>query len=549
MAKKRLFMRDSKFLFFYFLFICLAISVTAQLPDERLKQIGKISVVSIGPDGYESVFSGPDEDLNDIFTEQMDSLISSWFFQNLYDISDGFEYNGSVVSLPDSIYINRLQGIDAVVPLSYNATVKNLIEGYTQRRRTSTEVLLGLSFYYLPMIEELLDKYGMPMELKYLPIIESAFNPNARSRANAVGLWQFMYATGKMYKLEIGTFVDERRDPQKASEAAINFLSDLYKKYRDWHLAIAAYNCGAGNVDKAIRRAGGAKNYWIIYPYLPRETRGYVPAYIAAAYLMNYYKDHGLTPRLPDFKIVTDTIMVSDYLHFDQIAENIRVSVAELKALNPQYLMNIIPGRKENPRALTIPVEHVGNYIDNESVIFAHKREEIFPNNQLAIPKGTTAIAEFGSPDVAGKVKMTYTVKSGDNPGYISGWYHVRIDDLRSWNNIRRNMIRAGQKLTVYVPKEYTDFYSQINTMSFAEKQQYAKRKPVANAAGSTAIAAASNQITNDGNYVYYTVKAGETLWGIAQKFAGVTDKDIMQLNNMGNSSIKPGQKLKIQQK
>ena len=537
-------MKKNKTLYICFLFAFFSGIATAQ-PD-KLKQIKRIEIISMDSAGYESVLIGPDENLNDLFIEQIDSLINSRFLQIYFDISSEQSWDRSVVSLSDSIYLQRLKNIDSYIPLSYNSTVKNLIELYTQRRRDLTEVLLGLSSYYFPLIEEQLDKYNLPMELKYLPIIESALNPNARSRANAVGLWQFMYGTGRQYKLEISTFIDERRDPQKSTEAAITYLNDLYNIYKDWHLAIAAYNCGPGNVNKAIRRTGGSKNYWAIYNYLPRETRGYVPAFIAAAYVMNYYKEHGLSPRLPDFSIVTDTLHISDHLHFNQIAENLRISVEELRAFNPQYRMDIIPGKKDRPLSLVIPIEHIGNFIDNEAIILAHKREEIFPNNQIVIPQGVTT--DYHAGDIDGKAKIIYTVKSGDNPGYIATWFHVKTDDLRYWNNIRRNMIRVGQKLTIYVPKQYADFYSKVNQLSFAEKEQYAKRTPVAGKTNDKTLVA-SNQVSSDGNFVYYTVKSGDTLWSIAQKFPGVTNNDILQLNKMSNSKIQPGQKLKIQAK
>ena len=540
-------MKKSRLLYFY-LFTCFIGTATAQSQPEKIKPIKKIEVISITPSGYETQLSGPDEDLSDLFIEQIDSLLSSLFLRAFYDDTQEFGREYSIVSIPDSIYINRLKNIDSYVPLVYNNTVRSLIELYTQRRRDFTEVLLGLSSYYFPMIEEQLDKYNLPMELKYLPMIESAFNPGARSRANAVGLWQFMYGTGKMYKLEIGTFIDERRDPFKSTEAAVTHLNDLYNIYKDWHLALAAYNCGPGNVNKAIRRSGGTKNFWAIYNNLPRETRSYVPAYIAAAYVMNYYKEHDLTPRLPDFSIITDTLNITEYLHFNQIADNLNLSIEELRVLNPQYRMDIIPGKKDKPMTLVVPLEHIGNFIDNESTIFAHKRDEIFPNNQIVIPQGTAATAEYQAADVAGKAKIIYNVKSGDNPGFIATWFHVKLDDLRYWNNIRRNMIKPDQKLTIYVPKEYADFYSKINRMSFDEKQQYAKRKPVAgNSSGNTVVA--SNQTTSDSNFVYYTVKSGDTLWSIAQKFPGVTNNEIMRLNGMSDNKINPGQKLKIQSK
>ncbi|MEN6454675.1 MAG: lytic transglycosylase domain-containing protein, partial [Prolixibacteraceae bacterium] len=309
--------------------------VASTYGKESLKRLKRIEIVALDTlRGYESAYVNPDENLNDLFADQIDSMFNSWYIQNTYNLdSVETELNdATIISIPDSVYIQRLQSIDSFVDLSYNNTVKNFIELYTQRKRGLTEFILGMSAYYFPMIEEQLDKYNLPMELKYLPVIESAFNPAARSRADAIGLWQFMYGTGKMYKLEISTFLDERRDPVKSTEAAVKYLSDLYKIYKDWHLVIAAYNCGPGNVNKAIRRSGGTHNYWNIYYKLPRETRGYVPAFIAAAYVMNHYQSHNLTPRYPDFSIVTDTIKIHDYLHFKQVSEILDIPVEELQA-------------------------------------------------------------------------------------------------------------------------------------------------------------------------------------------------------------------------
>lgn len=362
-----------------------------------------------------------------------------------------------------------------------------------------------------------------------MPIIESALNPIARSRANAVGLWQFMYGTGKMYKLDIGTFVDERRDPEKASEAAAKYLSDLYQIYKNWHLVIAAYNCGPGNVNKAIRRAGGARDYWAIYYYLPRETRGYVPAFIAAAYVMNYYQQHNLQPRFPDFPIVTDTIQVRNYVHFNQISETLNVPMEELQSLNPQYRLNIIPAKAEKPYSLRLPLDKIAEFIDMEEDVYALRRDEFFPNNEVLVPKERgTAVA---GAEVSGKDRLVYTVKSGDNLGYIANRFHVRINDLRYWNNIQRNLIRVGQKIVVYVAAGTGEKYASGSDVKLSSQ------------------ASGAEQISSDGKYVYYTVRSGDSLWSIARRFPGVSNQDILNLNNMSSNTIKPGQKLKIQPK
>lgn len=507
---------------------CLGYAMADNNERAGLKQIQRIEVLSLDTiNGYESVFAFPDENLNDLFGDQMDSLYNSWFIQNSFDLS--FFQNGNdglaINSLPDSIYVKRLQNIDSFMELSFNPTVKNFIELYTQRRRSLTEMMLGLSSYYFPMFEEQLEKYNLPMELKYLPVIESALNPTARSRANAVGLWQFMFGTGKMYKLEINTFVDERRDPEKASEAAAKFLNDLYQIYKDWHLVIAAYNCGPGNVNKAIRRAGGARDYWSIYYYLPRETRGYVPAFIAAAYVMNYYQDHNLQPRYPDFPIVTDTIHVYNYVHFKQISEQLNIPEAALQSLNPQYRLDIIPAKTDKPYVLRLPIDKIAGFIDTQDSIYAHNRQKFFPNNEIRVPKER---GYYAGEEVSGRERIVYTVRSGDNVGAIAARYKVSVNDLRHWNNIHKNLIRVGQRLVIHVPAGSAGKYAQSGRSS----------------SGSAAAATSS-----DGTFVYYTVRQGDSLWSIARQFPGVSNQDIKNLNNLKSDALKIGQKLKIQRK
>ncbi len=526
--------------------ICIfSLSESFAYKKESIRRLKSIHVVALDTlDGYQKKYVEPAENLNDIFAEKIDSMLNSWYIQNTFTIEDnsgGIE-SKPVPSLSDSVYIERLQSIESYVDLSFNKTVKNFIELYTQKRRGQVEVMLGLAQYYFPIFEEAFDKYDLPMELKYMAIIESALNPTARSRANAVGLWQFMYPTGKMYKLEIGTYVDERRDPVKATEAAAKYLSDLYKIYKNWHLVIAAYNCGPGNVNRAIRRSGGARDYWTIYYRLPRETRGYVPAFIAAAYVMNHHKDHNLHVRYPDFPIVTDTMHVKDYLHFKQVSEQIDIPVEALRALNPQYRMDIIPAKADKPYILKVPIEKVADFIDNEQEIFAHKRKDFFPNNQIVNPKSRSY---YHPVDIKGKTKLFYKVKSGDNLGFISEWYNIRISDLRYWNNIYRNLIRVGQKLVIYVPNDKSDYYKEVNSLSFAQKQARIGKKPVSNV-----NAAVVSAVPIDSNYTYHTVRRGENLWIIARKFPGISADNIMKLNNIRNAkNIYPGQKLKIRPK
>lgn len=539
---------------------------------ENIRKACTICISSIDTaGGYEKYYDCPDEILKKGLSDKMDSLLNSWYVQNafLLDSTEFAEADTLKQILPDSVYIERLQSLQSAISLSYNSTVKSYIAMYTNRKPKQVAVMLGLANYYFPLFEETLIKYGLPLELKYLPIIESALNPSANSIANAVGLWQFMYATGKMYKLEINSFVDERRDPIKATESAVRYLKDLYDIYHDWHLVIAAYNCGPGNVNKAIKRSGNEKDYWKIYYKLPKETRGYVPAFIAANYAMNFYQSHNILPKTPDFPILTDTIMVNDYLHFNQVAEVLGIPVEQIRTLNPQYYRDVVPAKKDKAYALVLPQEEVSAYLENEPTVFAHRRTEFFPNNEIVNPQTRQSLA--GPVDAKGREKITYTVKSGDNLGYISAWFRVRISDIKYWNGMKSNSLKQGQKLTVFVPEGQSEYYARVAKMSFSEKQKSLKTKPsVAKSenlatksnetktkqdnttskesvsAETTAQKQATAETGNDG-IVYYTVRKGDNFWSIAKKFPGVSNHDIMKTNNIkAANSLKVGQVLKI---
>lgn len=543
----------------------------------RKENLRKACTINVGAldtiSGYEKYYSVPDEIMNKFFSDKLDSMLSSWYVQNtfLLDSTELAEADTLKQTLPDSIYIQRLQSMQSAVSLSFNNTVKSFITMYTVRKPKQVAVMLGLGNYYFPMFEEALAKYGLPMELKYLPIIESALNPGANSVASAVGLWQFMYSTGKMYKLEISTFVDERRDPLKATDAAVRYLRDLYNIYKDWHLVIAAYNCGPGNVNKAIKRCGDARDYWKIYYRLPRETREYVPAFIAANYVMNFYQSHNILPKSPDFPIITDTLMVNDYLHFNQISEIIGIPIEQIRSLNPQYRRDIIPASKEKSYSLVIPQDEISAYLENEAIIHDHRRAEFFPNNQIVNPQNNFASHSPG--DIKGRDKVIYTVKSGDNLGLISAWFRVRTSDLKYWNNIHKNFIKVGQKLAVYVPEGQGEHYARLNKKSYAEKQKSMNEKPTISStqnlasadkkqsvktkpaektvaqseSQSSSIEKTNDQPTEKSEFVYYKVRKGDNFWSIAKKFPGVSNSDIMKLNNIKQaSSLKIGQVLKI---
>jgi len=310
--------------------------------------------------------------------------------------------------------------------------------------------MLSACNFYMPIFEEALDAYGLPLELRYLPIIESALNPSAVSRAGASGLWQFMIGTGKIYGLESNSLVDERRDPIKATWAAARYLKEMYDIYGDWNLVIAAYNCGPGTINKAIRRANGETDYWKIYNYLPKETRGYVPAFIAANYVMTYYCDHNICPMETNIPASTDTVQVNKNLHFEQIADLCNVPLDQIKSLNPQYKKHMIPGDSK-PYTLRLPIDAISTFIDKQDTIYAHRADELFRNRKTVAVKEITPSTRKTTAAVAGKGKLTYyTIKSGDTLSTIAGKYGVTIKDIQRWNGMSNTKIAAGKRLKIY---------------------------------------------------------------------------------------------------
>lgn len=496
----------------------------------------KISAIEVN-DIDDPVYSNLDANL--------DSLVHIWYVENSLDATreDLAVVDTLVPDFSDSVYIDRLSRIPTPVNLVYNRVVKNYIDVYTKKRRDKVEVMLGLADYYFPIFDNIFDYYGIPNEMKYMSIIESALNPRAYSKARAVGLWQFMYGTGKIYGLDVNSYVDERRDPIKSTHAACRFAKDLYDIYGDWLLVIAAYNCGPGNVNRAIRRSGGKKDFWEIYYRLPRETRGHVPAFIAATYVMNYYKEHNLRPASISLPVPSDTVMVQEELHLKQVAEVMKIPYDLLVDMNPQYRYKIIPGNHK-PYPLRLPMTDASRFIDLQDSIMAYNDSVYFKSK--TIEKKPTYTKYVPQAPGSNYTKLYYTVKAGDNLGYIAEWYDVGLSKLRYWNGIRRNMIRAGQKLVVYVPNSKASRYKNIDKLSFEEKQRRAGYVASNNSPNEHAQKASSIK----GNYIYYTVRNGDTLWEIARQFPGVSDTDIMRLNDLTyNSKIHPGQKLKIKDK
>ena len=375
-------------------------------------------------------------------TYPLDSLLNDWKAKTYIDLGKDCSTSTTNPLFSDSVYIDRLSRMPVIMEMPYNDIVRKFIDTYTNRLRGQVAFMLSACNFYMPIFEEALDAYNLPLELKYLPIIESALNPSAVSRAGATGLWQFMLATGKLYGLESNSLVDERRDPIKATWAAARYLKDMYDIYKDWNLVIAAYNCGPGNINKAIRRAGGKTDYWEIYNYLPRETRGYVPAFIAANYVMTYYCKHNICPMETNIPKSTDTIQVNQKLHFEQIADICHIPVEEIKSLNPQYKRNIVPGDSK-PCILRLPTETISTFIDNQDTIYAHRSKELFKNRR------TVASVDAKTSSGSGKV-IYYKIRNGDTLSNIASKYGVSVRQLRQWNGLRNNKIRAGKRLKIY---------------------------------------------------------------------------------------------------
>ena len=383
-------------------------------------------------------------DLPRSMTYPLDSLLNDWKAKTYIDPGKDCSTSHENPQFSDSVYIDRLSRMPVVIEMPYNEIVRKFIDMYATRLRDHVSFMLSACNFYMPIFENALDAYGLPLELKYLPIIESALNPSAVSRAGAAGLWQFMLRTGKLYGLESNSLVDERRDPIKATWAAARYLKDLYAIYNDWNLVIAAYNCGPGNINKAVRRAGGKTDYWAIYNFLPRETRGYVPAFIAVNYIMSYYCKHNICPMETNIPQATDTIQVARNLHFEQVADICHVPMDELKSLNPQYKRNIIPGDSK-PQTLRLPLNAISTFIDNQDTIYAHRQTELFKNRRVV------AVSDTKPRAVAGKGKPTlYKIRRGDTLGQIAERFHVRTNDIRLWNGIVGNRITAGKTLKIY---------------------------------------------------------------------------------------------------
>lgn len=500
------------------------------------------------------------------FETDVKEMQENWYLCNYADIDREADSRASVVATDQEI-IDRLRVLPTVIEMPFNSVVRNFIDMYANRRRQLVENMLGMSLYYMPMFEEALERHGMPLELKYLPIIESALNPNAVSKAGAAGLWQFMVATATGEGLEVNSLVDQRRDPIASSDAAARYLKKLYGIFGDWSLAIAAYNCGPGNVTKAMRRAGeNAKDFWAIYPYLPSETRGYVPAFIAATYIMNNYHKHNISPALARKPIVTDTVHISRRVHFQQISDVMGIPMDELRALNPQYRKDIIPGDIHS-YTLILPTLQACAYVANEDSIVNY-HADLYARRDVVEP-GVTAGSDARGEYVDELVVKYHTVKRGETLSSIARKYGVTVASIRSANGIG-NKVRRGQKLRINTYKRTyvatapapVDSVAPAPTDSLAVNPLATDSVAVAPAAADSAAVAAPDpapapvvapsapatprqQPAANPRPRTYTVKRGDNLSKIAAKF-GVTVNAIKQANGLTSDNIRAGQKLKI---
>ncbi|MDR2679302.1 MAG: transglycosylase SLT domain-containing protein [Tannerella sp.] len=503
----------------YFILISLIcvpfVAATAQQNEENV-----IDTLS-GIQSFDSIIGFLPESLD----ADMHKLLEGWHAKHFSKPEDFCEDEEQNPYFPDSTYRLRMKKMPCVVPMTYNETVRKCINLYAERRRNVVRYMMGMADFYFPMIEQKLDAHRLPLELKYLAVVESALNPTVQSRVGASGLWQFMLPTGKVYGLEINSLIDERLDPEKSTEAACRYFKEMYELYGDWYLVLAAYNCGPGNVNKAIRRSGGQTDFWKIFPYLPRETRSYVPLFIAVAYVMTYHCEHNICPVRADFSVATDTLIVERALHFEQIADILQMDKEAIRFYNPQYKREIIPGNIQ-PSVLRLPVDRTFAYIEKEDTLYAHRMEELLAH--------CTPVS-VDEPERR-REKITHTVQTGENVYTIANLYGVTAQNLRKWNGISGSRIVKGRKLTVYIDN---------GGIAFAAKNAGATKEPAGTNA--TATTAVRNAETQQG-YISYQVKSGDSLYAIAKKYPGVTIQRLREVNGLKDANLRIGQILKIPQ-
>ena len=518
------------------------------------------------------------------FETDTKALMNNWYLKN-YTVLDSYVENSKSETVSDEVYIKRLRALPVTIEMPFNSVVKTYIEMYTQRRRTLVEEMLGMSLYYMPIFEQALEKEGLPLELKYLPVIESALNPDAISRVGATGLWQFMISTAKGLGLEVNSLVDERRDPYRASEKAAVYLKNLYNIYHDWSLVIAAYNCGPGNVNKALRRAGGSgKDFWAIYPYLPKETRGYVPAFIAANYVMTYFKNHNISPSLAKKPLLTDTIAVNQRINFNQISKVLNMPIDELRVLNPQFRRDVIPGDTHS-YSLCLPTHQVYSFIMSKDSILNY-RTDLYGRRDVVEPATIT-----DSKDIQGVEGVDFTyetqtvtkwhkVRRGETLAKIAGKYGVTSSSIKRANGLRKSSVKRGQSLKIVttqrvkVPIEKSDEPTNDELLAannagteLDAEQTDTEEIEVAEPAPTTVKPAEQpkakpepkqkeqpkakeqpkkrNHSDDAGIITKHTVRSGESLYKIATD-NGITVDELKAANNLTNDAVKAGQTLVI---
>tara|TARA_B110001450_G_scaffold31249_1_gene27200 strand:- start:1200 stop:2831 length:1632 start_codon:yes stop_codon:yes gene_type:complete len=459
----------------------------------------------------EAIKQNPDHD----YASNVDSLwLKDLYSNDLYDSINHIRKNIKADTiyypeLPKDTLIARLNRLNDRTPfhIEYNPILESVIKRFLKNRQKSIERLMALSTYYFPHFEKELDAHNMPLEIKYLAIVESALNPKAKSRVGATGLWQFMYATGKEHGLDVNSYVDERSDIDKSTKAACEYLTKVYNRFEDWDLALASYNSGPGNVSKAIRRSGGNKNYWNIRPFLPRETAGYVPIFQATMYVFEYAKEHNFRPQIPEIQYFeVDTIRVKKKISLQHIAEVLEIKIEDLQFMNPSYKMDVIPVVKGENYLLRLPKTHIGKFVTHEDAIYEYAFKE-FDKREKPLPEL-----------VKTSNRIRYKVRSGDFLGKIANRYGVKVSSIKRWNGLRSNNLKIGQRLIIY-PNHPQKVASKKSNKKSSKKMK----------TGST-----------------YKVKKGDTLYAIAKKYSGVSADNIKSHNSLMNSSLKPGMILKI---
>lgn len=480
---------------------------------------------------------------DDPFAKALDELFKLNLFKNDQPVVRTNEYTPDVSQIPDSVFESRLRRLNSQTPLrlTYNREVRQYIEMYLRKPQLVAR-MMGLSQLYFPIFEEVFDKYNMPLEIKYLAMVESALNPRATSVAGAQGLWQFIYSTGKLMGLQITSYVDERNDPYKSTEAAARFLRQLHRWFNDWDLALAAYNSGPGNVTKAIRRSGGKTNYWELRPYLPRETAGYVPAFIAVNYVINYAHEHGIYPLEPAITFYDlDTVVVREPIDLRHLAEILDMPIDLLSFLNPHYRQYIVPSNDRDQYFIALPRHKWGLFIANEDTIYAFLRENTRSYTEIA----SRLKPGDDTPDLTQRTRIVHKVKRGESLGAIARRYNVSMSDIRTWNKLRGNNIHPNQKLIIY---------KRTPAPAAPSAQSATASNSTTTTSGPTAVPvirhhsdSSSKSQNSQGKVEYYKVNPGDTLYSIARRYEGVSVQDLMTWNNLKDArDLKSGMKLKI---